>query len=119
MPFQIILNIIIAVMWMFLSEAYSFPAFFSGYLIGILLLLVLQRFIPDTFYMKRVVKIISLVFLFIRELVLSNIEIVKLVYARKPDIEPAIFAFPIELKSNWEITLLANLITLTDRKSVV
>lgn len=113
MPFQIILNIIIAVMWMFLSEAYSFSAFFSGYLIGILLLLVLQRFIPDTFYMKRVVKIISLVFLFIRELVLSNIEIVKLVYARKPDIEPAIFAFPIELKSNWEITLLANLITLT------
>jgi multicomponent Na+:H+ antiporter subunit E len=113
MPFQIVLNVIIAVMWMFLSESYSFPSFLSGYLIGIFLLFLLQRFIPDTFYMKRVVKIISLVFLFIKELLLSNIEIVKLVYKRKPDIEPGIFALPTELKSNWEITLLANLITLT------
>ncbi|WP_053219094.1 Na+/H+ antiporter subunit E [Virgibacillus senegalensis] len=113
MPFQILLNILIAVMWMFMSEDYTFSTFFAGYLIGILLLLVLQRFIPDAFYMQRVVKVIKLMILFTKELILSNLQIVKLVYKPKLDIKPGIFALPTELKSDWEITLLANLISLT------
>ncbi|QTM99901.1 MULTISPECIES: Na+/H+ antiporter subunit E [Sediminibacillus] len=113
MPFQILLNILIAVMWMFMSESYTFSTFFGGYLIGILLLLVLQRFIPDAFYMQRVVKVLKLMLLFTKELILSNLQIVKLVYKPKLDITPGIFALPTELKSDWEITLLANLISLT------
>ncbi|MFD1018839.1 Na+/H+ antiporter subunit E [Thalassobacillus hwangdonensis] len=113
MPFQIVLNIIIALMWMFLSESYTFSTFFVGYLLGIILLFFMQRLIPDAFYMRRVFKIVALIFLFIRELVLSNIDIVKWVYKPKLDVEPGIFALPTELKSNWEITLLANLISLT------
>ncbi|WP_101844362.1 Na+/H+ antiporter subunit E [Halobacillus sp. Marseille-P3879] len=113
MPFQILLNIIIAVMWMFLSEAYDFTTFFVGYILGILMLFVLQRFIPGTFYFKRVLSVVKLILLFVRELLLSNLEIVKLAYKPKLDIQPGIFALPIELKSNWEITLLANLISLT------
>ncbi|WP_164668537.1 Na+/H+ antiporter subunit E [Virgibacillus doumboii] len=113
MPFQIVINVIIAIMWMFLKESYSAASFITGYIIGILLLLLLNRFIPDTFYLDRVYKIIKLILLFIKELISSNIDIVKLVYKRKPEFEPGIFAMPTELKSNWEITLLANLITLT------
>ncbi|HLR61092.1 MAG TPA: Na+/H+ antiporter subunit E [Lentibacillus sp.] len=113
MAFQIVVNLIIAVMWMLLSETYTVSSFISGYLLGILLLLLLNRFIPDTFYMKRAFKIAGLIILFIKELILSNIDIVKLAYARKPVFEPGIFALPTELTSNWEITLLANLISLT------
>ncbi|GGD04188.1 Na+/H+ antiporter subunit E [Pontibacillus salipaludis] len=113
MPFQIVLNIIIAIMWTFLQESYTFGSFFSGYLFGILLLFTLQRFIPDEFYMKRFLKIVSLILLFIKELLLSNVTILKWVYKPKLDMEPGIFAVPVDLKSNWEITLLANLITLT------
>ncbi|UOQ93812.1 Na+/H+ antiporter subunit E [Halobacillus shinanisalinarum] len=113
MPFQIVINIILAAMWMFLSETYNFKTFFVGYLLGIGLLFLLQRFIPDTFYMKRVVKFVKLILLFIRELGLSNIDIVKHVYRPKLNVSPGIFALPTELKSNWEITLLANLISLT------
>ncbi len=77
------------------------------------MLFVLQRFIPGTFYFKRVLSVVKLILLFVRELLLSNPEIVKLAYKPKLDIQPGIFALPIELKSNWEITLLANLISLT------
>ncbi|MCP8616941.1 Na+/H+ antiporter subunit E [Salirhabdus salicampi] len=113
MPLQIVYNMIIAIMWMFLTETYTFQALVTGYLIGILLLFLLQRFIPDTFYFRRVIKVFQLILLFIKELTLSNFSIVKLVYKPKLNIEPGIFALPTELKSNWEITLLANLITLT------
>ncbi len=100
-------------MWMFLSETYTFVAFVSGYLIGILLLLFLQRFIPDTFYLKRVFKMIQLVLLFTKELLLSNIEIIKMVYRKDQNFKTGIFALPTDLKSNWEITMLTSLISLT------
>ncbi|AVQ99443.1 Na+/H+ antiporter subunit E [Oceanobacillus sp. M65] len=113
MAFQIVINLIIAFLWMFLSESYSAPSFIAGYLLGILLLFLLRRFVPDTFYLRRIYKIGALLLLFIKELLSSNWEIVKLVYKPKQDFEPGIFALPIDVKSNWEITLLANLISLT------
>lgn len=113
MPLQIVLNIFIALMWMFLSETYNFTTFFVGYLLGIILLFVLRRFVPDSFYLKRLWKFILLILLFVRELVLSNIDIVKHVYKPKMDMQPGIFALPIDVKTNFEITLLSSLISLT------
>lgn len=113
MAFQIIVNIIVSFMWMFLTESYTFVTFFLGYIIGAVLLLFLDRFIPGTFYMRKVYRIIILLLIFIRELILSNISIVKMVYGPKLNFEPGIFSYPTELKKDWQITLLANLITLT------
>ncbi|SFA69706.1 multicomponent Na+:H+ antiporter subunit E [Lentibacillus halodurans] len=113
MTFQIVINLIIAVMWMFLSESYTVSSLITGYILGVLLLLLLNRFIPDTFYLRRIFKIAGLIVLFIKELISSNFSIVKLAYKKNPEFEPGIFALPTELTSNWEITLLANLISLT------
>lgn len=113
MAFQIVVNLFISFMWMFLSESYTFITFIFGYFLGALLLLLLNRFFPSRFYLTPIYKLFILALIFIRELILSNIDIVKLVYAQNPDFEPGIFAMPIEVKKNWEITLLANLITLT------
>lgn len=110
---QIILNIIIAILWMFLQETYDFIHFLIGYIIGIGLLFLLNRFIPDEFYFKRVWAMIKLLLLFNKELILANVDVVKMVYSPKMEMQPGIIAFPTELKTNWEITLLANLISLT------
>lgn len=113
MAFQIVVNLAVSFMWMFLSESYTFKTFLFGYVLGALLLLLLNRFFPSKYYLKPTYKFIVLFIIFMRELILSNIDVVKLVYKRNPEIEPGIFKMPIEVKQNWEITLLANLITLT------
>jgi multicomponent Na+:H+ antiporter subunit E len=113
MTFQLLLNLLIGVIWMFLSESYSFASFLVGFVIGAALLFLLNRFIPDSFYFKQVKAIIYLIFLFIKELILANIEVLKWVYKPKLNFQPGIIALPIDVKKNWEITLLANLITLT------
>ena len=113
MPFQILMNLIISFMWMLLNESYTIPTFIWGFLVGILLLFLFQKFIPGHFYLYPVLKIIRLILIFIRELILSNIDIVKLVYKRNLNFEPGIFSYPLEVKKDWQITLLANLITLT------
>ncbi|GEL77512.1 Na+/H+ antiporter subunit E [Tenuibacillus multivorans] len=113
MALQIILNILIAILWMFLKETYDFLTFFTGYLIGMALLFFLRRFVPDSYYLLRFFKVISLILLFIKELILSTWSVVKIAYQPKLNVQPGIFALPTELRSNWEITLLANLISLT------
>ncbi len=113
MAFQIVIHIVIAFLWMFLSESYTILSLLFGLIIGALLLLLLNRFFTGAFYLKRLYKIFILGLIFARELILSNIAIVKHVYRRNPTFEPGIFAMPIDVTEKWEITLLANLITLT------
>ena len=113
MAFQIFINIIIAIMWMFLSESYTAPSFIAGYFFGILFIFLLRRFIPGEFYFKRVFKILKFIIVFIKELILSNIDMLKYVYSPKQIAEPGIFELPLDVKTNWEITLLTSLISLT------
>lgn len=114
MAFQLIVNIVIAIIWMFLTESYTFSDLFIGFIVGMVLLFVMRRFIPDSYYLTRVNATVKLVFLFFKELVIANFDIVKIVYRRKlEDVRPGIFTLHTDLRTNWEITILANLITLT------
>lgn len=61
----------------------------------------------------RVGRVLSLVLLFLRELALSAWRVAVLVARPRMALKPGIFAFPLTVTSDFEITLLANLITLT------
>ncbi|MFD2670431.1 Na+/H+ antiporter subunit E [Marinicrinis sediminis] len=113
MTLQIVLNLMIAVVWMFLNNDWSFISFVSGYVIGLIFLFGLRRFIPDDFYMFRLWAMFKLLLLFLKELVLSNFVVIGHIIKPKINIRPGIFALHTELKSDWEITILACLITLT------
>lgn len=119
MAFQILLNIFIAVVWMFLSGSITAKTFVIGYLIGFILLLVMRRFFSERLYVDRLWAAVKLIFIFIRELILSNIAVLRVVLRPKLNIQPRIFALPTDLKEDWEITLLSSLITLTPGTVVV
>jgi multicomponent Na+:H+ antiporter subunit E len=63
--------------------------------------------------LQRLFKISKLIWLFIVELILSSIFVLKLVLMPKLDIKPGIFTYKTELAGDWEITVLALLLTLT------
>ncbi|MFC4323463.1 Na+/H+ antiporter subunit E [Litchfieldia salsa] len=113
MALQLLLNIFLAFIWMFLGNSFTVGSLFGGYLIGLLMIFMMRRFFPQRFYLSNVIAVIKLLFIFIKELILSNIEILKIILKPKLDIRPGIFALPTELEKDWEITTLANLITLT------
>lgn len=56
---------------------------------------------------------LSLVLLFFKELALSAWKVAVLVTRPKLRVQPGIFAYPLTVTTDFEITLLANLITLT------
>lgn len=57
--------------------------------------------------------IVKLFVLFNKELVKSGIDVIKHIITPKLKIRPGIFAYTTELQSDWEVTLLSCLITLT------
>lgn len=113
MAFQILINILMAFIWMLLQDSYGAVDFIMGYIIGILILFLLRQFLLFDFYFKRVWAFIKLTIIFFRELVLANIDMIRVILKPKMDIKPGIVAIPTKLKTDLEITLLAALITLT------
>ncbi|WP_096156831.1 MULTISPECIES: Na+/H+ antiporter subunit E [Bacillus] len=113
MAFQILINLLIAFIWMFLKNEWSFSTFFVGFFWGGFIIWAMRRFLPGRLYFSRVWAATKLLLIFLRELILSNIQVIKDILKPKLDIKPGIFAMPTDLKSNWEITLLSLLISLT------
>ncbi|MGG0409651.1 Na+/H+ antiporter subunit E [Peribacillus simplex] len=119
MSFQILLNVFLAVIWMFLKNEFNGSTFIIGYLLGLGIMFVFRHFFNDRFYLNRVYAVVLLLLIFARELILSNISVLKAVLKPSLDMRPGIFAFETALTKDWEITILSNLITLTPGTLVV
>jgi len=117
--FQLLLNVLLGFMWMVMTVSFEPVAFFKGYLFGLLILYIFRNFFSSRFYLFRILAVLNLTYIFIRELISSNIAVVKTVLKPKLDMKPGIFAYPTILEKNWEITILANLITLTPGTLVI
>src|SRR5690625_2895889 len=110
MAFQIVVNILMAVIWIFLQSNYTATSFIVGYMIGILILFMLRRFLVSDFYVHQVWAIIKLIMLFIIELIKANIDVIKVVLRPKLNHQPGIVAVTTRLESDAEKTLLARTI---------
>jgi len=113
MPVQVLVNLFIGVLWMFLQDDWSVLTFFSGYLFGLFVLFILRRFLKDKFYLFTLYAVVQLLFIFIHEIFVSSLLVISKIIKPKLDIKPGIFSFETSLEGDMEVTLLALLITLT------
>lgn len=113
MTLQILINIMIAMVWMLLHDRWEAGTFGFGYAIGLMIVYSMRRFFPGPFYLRRLWAILKLLWLFLVELVKSTVVVVRLVLRPNMNIEPGIFKVKTKLTEDWEITMLCCLLTLT------
>lgn len=113
MTTQILLNLLIAFVWMLLNESWNIIIFGIGYVIGFFIILMMRRFFPEQFYGRKIIFIIKLFSLFIMELIKSSVVVAIQVTRPKLNIQPGIFRSETILETDLEITLLSTLLTLT------
>jgi len=115
MAFQFILNLFIAILWVLFKdeEVFKVSTFLTGFLVGLFIVFLMRRFFGTRFYLHRLLAAILLVFIFISETLQSAIVVIKHILHPRLDIEPGIFKYTTILKSDWEVTILALLLTLT------
>lgn len=113
MAIQVLVNLFVAFLWMFLQDEWSMLSFFSGYWVGLIVVFGLRRFFSSSFYLKKFFAAVHLFGVFFRESVVSSMYVIGHVIRPKIIITPGIFKLETELESDFEVTLLALLITLT------
>lgn len=108
-----LLNIVLALAWAALTGSFTEINLLIGFVIGYLMLWVMQSVTGSSSYYVKVPQVISLVAFFLWQLILANLRVAYSVLAPPSQMRPGIVAIPLDIEKDEEITLLANLITLT------
>lgn len=105
----------LALVWATITGNFSALNLALGAGVGAITALVLRNWLARPLALRRLRRIASLAVLFLWELIVSAVRVAFIVLRPnlKASLRPAIVAFPLTVKSDAEITLLANLITLT------
>lgn len=105
----------LAIIWAAVTGSFTLLNLLLGAAIAAVAGLFIRERIDRPYMGRRTLLILSLAFLFIRELTLSASRVALLVVSPNMHkrLAPAIIAYPLTVTRDVEITLLANLITLT------
>lgn len=108
-----LLALVLALVWATLSGSFSFLNLAFGFLLGAFTLFLIREEAEGVRSAGRARRVASLLLLFFHELLMSAWRVAKAVLTPKLDLKPGIFAFPLTVDRDLEISLLANMITLT------
>lgn len=108
-----LVNLLLALAWSAVTGSFTFLNFAFGFVLAIFALSLIREQVGSIGYFSRARRVISLLLLFIYELVLSAWKVAVMVLSPRMDLKPGIFAYHLKVDRDFEITMLANLITLT------
>lgn len=108
-----LINVLLAFIWCAVQGTFTFANLLFGFAISSAALWLIREQFGTSKYFKRTSLIFGLALLFLKELVLSVLKVAWLVIRPSRAYNPSFVSFPLTVDKPYEITLLANLITLT------
>lgn len=106
-------NILLTFIWVALTGSFDLLNFVFGFVLSFLILWVITLGKGESKYFTILPKMIAFFFFFLYELFKANLQVAYDVITPKFYMKPGIIRVPLDAKTNLEITLLANLISLT------
>ena len=109
-----LLNLAIAVLWLFLADRPSLERFVLGWLTGFALIAVFSRLLGAQRYVRLIFALVRLFFVLCKEVTLSSLAVLTLAWSRRAARPKcAFFTYDARCLSATETMLLAHFITLT------
>ena len=106
-------NLLLALAWVAVTGSFTLLNLLFGFGLGALGIWLIREQVQAQSYFGRARRTVGLAALFLYELVISSLRVAWIVIHPRMPLRPGIIAFPLRVKRDAEITLLANLITLT------
>jgi multicomponent Na+:H+ antiporter subunit E len=106
-------NLLLALLWMFATGAFTFSNLVLGVTVGFLILFIAQRTGAPGHYAWQCWHIIRLGVYFLHELLMSTLRVMYDVLTPGHHMRAGIIAVPLDARTDSEITILASLITMT------
>lgn len=115
-----LLNILLTFVWVALTGQLNYTNFIFGYILGFFLLWMINRKRPGAQdYFFRVPKIIMFTLYFFYDMIKANIEVTIDVLTPNYNMKPGVIKYEMDAKTDFEITMLANMIALTPGTLVI
>jgi multicomponent Na+:H+ antiporter subunit E len=109
----LVINVLLALAWVAITGEVSFGNLISGFGLGLLVLFFTRRVVGTPTYVVRVWRVFRLLLFFLEEMIRSNLRVAYDVLTPGYHLRPGVIAIPLEARTDTEITLLANMITMT------
>lgn len=106
-------NLLLALGWAAISGDFTIVNVLIGFVVGYGLLYLAQRITGRSRYSSKVRQVIDFMLFYLWQFTLANLRIAIDVLTPWFRIRPGVIAFPLEAKTDLEIVMLANLLTLT------
>ena len=106
-------NILLTIIWVALTGNFTFTNYFFGFLISFFMMWLITSGTGNAKYFRILPRVISFIFFFLYELLKANLQVAYEVMTPHYNMSPGIVKVPLDVKTNLEITFLANLISLT------
>jgi multicomponent Na+:H+ antiporter subunit E len=106
-------NLLLALVWVAMTGGFTPLNLALGFGLGYLILFFAQRVLGRATYFRKMRQVIGFVGFYLRELILANLRLAYDVVTPGFHMRPAVVAVPLDARTDAEITLLANLITMT------
>lgn len=108
------LNLLLAILWCALTGSFVTGNLLTGFALSFAALWLANGVTgAESAYFRKAIKGVIFLAWFFKEMVISNFRVLKAVITPGIAYQPGTFALPMDCESDLEITLLANLITLT------
>ena len=109
----VLLACLFTLIWLGITGSWTLPNLLLGLLLSALALTLVRFQIGKPQKVRRPAKIVALLLLFVAELVKSAWRVLVLVLQPRLNVKPGIIIYPLKVQTDFQIALLANLITLT------
>lgn len=106
-------NLLLALVWLALTGELTPRNFVLGFAAGYVVLRLARRVLPPTGYFGKVIQVLRFGAFFLWQLVKANLRVAYDILTPRHHMRPGVVAIQLDVTSDEEITLLANLITLT------
>lgn len=106
-------NLALAVIWAAALGELSLANLVAGFAIGFVILAVGSGFLRSGRYLQKSLRLVEFIGFFVGQLVLSSVRVAVDIVTPRHRARPGIVAVALDAKSDGEITLLANLVSLT------
>lgn len=110
---QFLMNIMLSLIWIALTGSLTVVNFMFGFALSFLIMWIISTSQPNRKYFRVIPNIFSFVFYFLYELIKANIQVAYDVITPTFYMKPGIISVPLDVTTDLEITLLANIISLT------
>jgi multicomponent Na+:H+ antiporter subunit E len=106
-------HLLLALNWAAITGLFTWSNFLVGFILAYPVLFIAQRSVGSTRYFRRLDQVLRFAVFYVWELILANLRVAYDVLTPRLRMRPGVVAIPLDAKTDVEITLLANLITLT------